>query len=397
MKIAFLSESIPPAKNGQAMVLYRLLQSLSPQDYCLISAVKWVDDKQAQPQQGTLPSKYYWLLPHFHSARGVRYSFDNFREDATIPLGIISRARQVADIIKHEKCDVVVGCTGDVMDLPAGYLASRRVGVPFYAYIFDHYSYREWHSSARRFWAKRLEPWLMKGADGVIAPNEVLHDDLRLQYGVEAAVIHNSFNIAEYEDVTDGDTGANDSGIRIVYTGDIYEAHYDAFRNLLVSIERLGRPDVKLHLYTARSPEQLAEVGISGRIVCHKHHSPSEMPQIQRRADILFLPLAFTSPYPDLVRTSATTKLGEYLGARRPVLVHAPFDSFIAWYIRKYRCGLVVDKSDPTALAQAIESLLQDKELQQELGARAWERAQADFSILTARAKFMKLISHAAA
>jgi glycosyltransferase involved in cell wall biosynthesis len=117
-----------------------------------------------------------------------------------------------------------------------------------------------------------------------------------------------------------------------------------------------------------------------------------EMPGIQMEADLLFLPLAFNSPYPELVRTSATTKLGEYLAARRPVLVHAPPDSFVSWYFRRYDCGLVVDESDPARLAEGIERVLGDAGLRRLLSANAWERARADFDIRQSRDAFARLI-----
>ncbi|HYE16132.1 MAG TPA: hypothetical protein VD968_16965 [Pyrinomonadaceae bacterium] len=105
---------------------------------------------------------------------------------------------------------------------------------------------------------------------------------------------------------------------------------------------------MKLHAYTTQRAEELAGRGIGGpAVVFHPHLSVAEMPGVQRRADLLFLPLAFESPYPDLVRTSAPVKFGEYLASRRPVLVHAPPRSFISWYCREHDCGLVVDESDP--------------------------------------------------
>lgn len=279
-----------------------------------------------------------------------------------------------------------------MMDLPAAYLASRWVGVPFYTYIWDHYSYREIADPARQFWAKRFEPIILRGATGVIVTNEVLGADLHRHYGIDATVIHNSFDISPYRDILAEVRITNNDGYKIVYTGEIYDAHYDAFHNLLAAIKQLGRTDVKLHIYTHQSPEDLSQVNICGPIVWHKFQAPSEMPRIQCQANILFLPLAFNSPYPDLVRTSATTKLGEYLAARRPILVHAPTDSFVTWYFRKHQCGMVVDQNDPNAVAQALEQLLFNREIQDKLAERVWERAQIDFNISEARAKFMELI-----
>jgi glycosyltransferase involved in cell wall biosynthesis len=119
----------------------------------------------------------------------------------------------------------------------------------------------------------------------------------------------------------------------------------------------------------------------------------SSVPHIQREADILFLPLAFESPYePVLINTSSTSKLGEYLAARQPILVHAPKASFVSWYFRRNECGLVVDESDPAKLARGIEQILSDESLRQKLSENAWERAQTDFSVAAAQDAFDELL-----
>ncbi len=370
------------------MVIYRMLRDLAPESYCLISRhAAGINDDPTQYLR-TLPGRRYQIPQEFQLRRGFRYGV----QWINLPLAILARARYFAGVVRREQCDAVVACTGDVLDLPAACLASWRVGVPFYAYIFDHYSKREWADPVARAWAKRLEPWLLKRAAKVITPNEILRDDLFKDYGVEATVIHNSCDIAAYESSQPEPAVENKNGVSIVYTGDVYEAHFDAFANLLEAIKKIGRTDIKLHLYTARPVEFLENYDIHGPVIRHPHRQPSEMPGIQQQADILFLPLAFNSPYPDLVKTSATTKLGEYLAARRPVLVHAPPDSFISWYFRKYQCGLVVDRNDPSELARAIELLLSDATLRENLSARGWEKAQEDFSITKARSQFTALL-----
>ncbi|HVF45541.1 MAG TPA: glycosyltransferase [Pyrinomonadaceae bacterium] len=390
MRVAFISESLPPAQTGQAVVLRRLLEGRGASDYCLVSAADWGGEGQSR---NTLPGKTYALGGPFRFERGYRFGLARLRETLNVPLGVRQRARQFAEIIGREACDAVVACTGDVLDLPAACLAARRAGVPFYAYLFDHYSYREWRDPARRFWARRFEPWVLRNAAAVIAPNEVLRDDLRARFGVEAAVIHNSFDISPY---AGPDDGPHEAAGGVVYTGDIYEAHYDAFRNLLDALDRLGRGGLKLHAYTPRTEGELAEQGLRGRMVLHAPRDPSEIPGVQRGAGALFLPLAFNSPYPELVRTSATTKMGEYLAARRPVIAHAPPDSFVAWYFREHECGVVVDRLDPAQLAEAVARVLDDEALGRRLARRGWERAAADFDIGVAREKFWTLLGEGA-
>ena len=393
MKFALLSHKLPPSSSGQAVVIQRILRDLDPGDYCLISPERYDSTDEGPTER--LQAKYYYLPPPSRIKRGHRFGLLHLREGLNIPLAIWQHARVLTDIIRRERCEAVVACTGDVTLLPAAYVASRRARVPFYAYLFDHYSYREWSDPAASFWARRVEPRLLKGAAAVIAPNEVLRDDLRSHFQIEAAVIYNPLDITPYEEAVklQPARGEAEGGeIKIVYTGAIYEAHYDAFRNLMAAIESLRRPNVRVHLYSNTPLEELAALGISGPLIRHPHLAASEMPRIQMEADILFLPLAFESPYPDLVRTSATTKLGEYLAARRPVLVHAPRDSFVSWYFREHDCGVVVDENDPALLAAGLARLLDDEELRSRQGTNAWTRAHADFAVEKSRQAFARLV-----
>jgi glycosyltransferase involved in cell wall biosynthesis len=179
--------------------------------------------------------------------------------------------------------------------------------------------------------------------------------------------------------------------IKIVYTGAVYHAHYDAFHNLLAAIQQIGRPEIKLHIFTAQRSAELEREDICGPVEYHHHVALSQVIEVQRQADILFLPLAFNSPIPEVIKTSAPGKMGEYLASGRPILVHAPPNSYLSWYFKKHGCGLVVDKNGPLELAQGIRQILEDEALREQLKKNALIRARTDFDLVRARATFLKL------
>ena len=368
-------------------MLYRLLRDWDPEDYCLLSRQNYDARDCEQSSPSRLPARYYHLPPGFRlrgsSRLGVLAVVSGLLE-------ILQRARSVVHVVKREKCGAILACSGDIIDLPAGYLASRWIGVPFYAYIFDYYSY-QWTRRSYRFFARRVEPIVLKGAAGVIVPNEFLRNEYHRRYQVEPTVIHNPCEVSEIDDVPKTPWPANEGEVRIVYTGAVYHAHYDAFHNLIAALRLLGRPGLKLHLYTAQPQAELEREGIVGPVVTHNHLAPSHVFEVQRRADILFLPLAFSSMIPEVIKTSAPGKIGEYLASGRPVLVHAPGDSFVSWYFKEHKCGVVVEQSEPAMLVQAIRRILDDADLRQRLRENARARARADFSLDAAQAEFLKL------
>ena len=392
MKFALLSDELPPKWSGQSLVIKRLLEDLAPERYCLIARAS--SDAAPAHADGRLPGRHY-LLPHEPVLRGHRFGLPHLHNRYLYTLVANLYARRLARILKAEHCTAVVACTDYLLDVPAGYRASRLAGVPFYVYVFDDYG-RKWIPREQRAFAAHVEPAAYKAAARLIVPNEFMRRALHARYGVEPMVIHNPCDLSLYEtlnaETDEAPAAAPRTEFRIGFTGAVYDAHYDAFRNLIKGIALLADADVRLHIYTSYAHDKLRARGLTGPVVYHAHAAPHLMPGIQRESDVLFLPLAFDSPYPEVIRTSAPGKLGEYLAVGRPVLVHAPADSFVAWYFRTHVCGLVVSERDPAALAAAIKQLRTDAALRQRLSHNAQQRAQEDFSIAAARTRFAHVL-----
>lgn len=396
-KLAVLSPSLPPAPTGQATALYRLLRDAPSEDYCLLSE----EDHNSYTAPLGMPdiplclAARYYHLTEWYLTKPSRFGTWRTRALINTGLQVVQRTRNIARILKRERCGAIVAASGSLLNLPAAYLASRWLRIPFYAYLFDHYSL-QWPGYLHRAFARIMEPAILRGAAGVIVPNEFLRDDYRRRYRIEPIIVRNPCEVPECDGKMASPWPAREDAISIVYTGSVYHAHYDAFRRLITAIEMLGRPDVKLHLYTAQTESVLEQEGICGPVVYHGHLSPSQVADVQRRADILFLPLAFHSPIPEVIRTSAPGKMGEYLASGRPILVHAPANSFISWYFKEHACGIVADQADEKSVAQAILSILEDATSRQQLVEHARTRASKDFSVEAAQTMFFKRLQPSA-
>jgi glycosyltransferase involved in cell wall biosynthesis len=391
-KFALISLGLPPSQSGQSMVLYHLLKEFDPQKYCLITLKNFHQYKCLGNCSTQLKAKYFFLHPDYQIVRLMTKTASLVRSALLLEILLKLRIYQVKKILQKEQCKVVIGCTGDLFDPPAAFFAGKELGIPFILYTFDFYS-RQWIHPVLREFSEKKEREMINGPSQVIVPNECLKQEYFQKYGIEATVIHNPFDLAEYEQnakITRPDT-AHDP--KIVYTGAIYDAHFTAFHNLIAAIEKTGIPNLKLHIYTPQSISYLKNNFITGPVEIHKHLPNNQMPGVQRDADILFLPLAFNSPYPEIIKTSAPGKIGEYLAAKKPVLVHAPSDSFISWYFRKYSCGLVVDKDDPGKLAQEIIRLLSDKKMQKQFSENAYSRARDDFDLPVSQKKIYDMLN----
>ena len=393
IEIALLSHSLPPSPSGQAVALYRLLREFEPGSFCLLSCEDETDkpsEASAGALQGSLDAKYYYLpggMPKRSNIRPLRILLHLFN----VIQQSWQRALQVKKILQQENCVALVACTGDLIDIPAGFLASQMAHIPFYAYIFDDYVF-QWTGNYRQF-AKLVAPFIFKHSSGVIGPNEYICEEYKRRYNISPTLVRNPCDKDELEKEPYPQWPSESGKIKIIYTGAIYHANFDCFRNLIKAMDFLKEYKSELHLFTAQTRDELEGQDIkSERIFVHSHVPYRDIFEQQREADILFLPLSFESPIPEVIRTSAPGKMGDYLASGRPVLAHVPANSFVAYYFKKNQCGWIADQNNPYHLAIAIANLISDQESRPTIMRNAFQQAKIDFSPAIARDQLLRLM-----
>lgn len=392
MRLGIVSHVLPPSPSGQAVVLHRLLSDIPPERYFLVSREDYAaPGGAAASASAKLPGRYYRLAPRRRLALTRIPGLRSLAEPLDAWTAVRDRARQIAEIARRERCGLLVGCTGDLYDLPATALAARRAGIPFVPYIFDDYVF-QWTGPARRI-AARFEPAALRGARAVIVPNEFARDEYAGRCGAPGVIVRNPCLLPDLAALDGAKRVFGPGELHIVYTGAVYHAQTDAFRNLIAAISRPGHAAARLHIYTAQSDAELEEQGIAGPAVTRHPHVPqSDVAAILRQADILFLPLAFRSPIPEVIRTSAPGKTGEYLAVGRPILLHAPPDCFLSWYFRTNGCGFVADREETSELSASIERLRTDQGLRDGISSAARAAAERDFDLRKVRGSFEALL-----
>jgi len=395
-RILFSSHSIPPDASGQAIALGRLLGDADPRDYRLIGFDPMAFGHVAAQGSLPLPGRAF-----AHDAgwrdRAERTPPDRLRRlrhlrfATEVGAETLRTARILSETIADERCDALVAISGPLPRLPAAALAARMAGVPLFILMWDFWRYQFARPLIRRV-VEQVEPAVLRQAAAVVAPNELLAADLRRLDGVEPRLIR--IPVADeaqlgWEPERPRPPGAP---FRLVYSGQIYAAMGTPIAALSVLLGQPSLSDIDLHLYTPQDNRVLEAWGVAGR---HEHRGwvhPPEIYRVQRAADALFLPLAFDGPLADIIRTSSTTKLGDYLASGRPVIVQAPPDSYVSWFIRRRECGLAVDSPEPAAVVRAARLLRDDPALRERLGRRAVAVAREEFGVETARRRFREML-----
>lgn len=381
-KIGVFSHILPPSPSGQAIVLYRLLKGIGADSYCLISSTDYDDPAFLQTSLHRLQAKYCSLgrgpqIRNFSNPIANKASFF-----VNIFLKVFHDSIRLTKVIKDEKIQSILVCTGDACDFLVAYLTSRLRGVSLYLYYFDYYS-EQWVATPYYRFAKIIENIVVQRAKGIIVPNEKMRNELKERYGADSIIIHNPISENHSESHDQYDWPLKSDGIRIVYTGSLYRAQSDAFKSLLKVVDELSNLNITLHIYTAQTREDLERQGIYGSYILHSHAAYSVIHEVQKQADILYLPLSFDPGISKVIDTSSPGKMGEYLFSGRPVLVHAPPTSYASWYFKKHGCGIVVDENEPEALKREIVALISDEKKRIKITREAIQRAKYDLGIVS--------------
>jgi glycosyltransferase involved in cell wall biosynthesis len=221
----------------------------------------------------------------------------------------------------------------------------------------------ELHGNNRQL-ASKYERRILERADSRFAITEFAADFLTKKYGLPVDFLPHTIDLSNK---AEGFRAIpEDARPTIHFCGGIYPVmNQDAVVRLLDAARRCkSRPHVDI--CAPGLPEELRERNIQARYLPR-----GELLAAQRQSTVQFLPLAFHSSQSTMIRHNFPTKAMEYLCSGRPILVHAPADCYLTWLAKKEGFALVVDRPETGELAAAIDRLVADRQLQEELVAKA--------------------------
>ncbi len=228
-----------------------------------------------------------------------------------------------------------------------------------------------WHRTMNR----ALERWVMSHSDLTTCINRPIMEGLQ---GFGAA---NSGRFCllpqgyDPEDFPEGSgTMPDKEHFIIAYTGTITEhRRLDVLARAFSSL-RQGHPDLeKKLLFTLAGVHQPADLdpflqhGLADRLQYQGYLPHKRIVEMLRQADALWMVVGQREG-----PTVSTSKIYEYLGARRPILASVPPEGPAAALIRETGCGQVFAPDDHLSLAEAIAKLCRDKFSGRHAGAVGW-------------------------
>ncbi|MFC1590762.1 glycosyltransferase [Candidatus Omnitrophota bacterium] len=368
-KILLMSHCVPPVLRGPSVIINRLFRRFPEKSYVVLSS-RAKGKKLPLDSDLRLPCKYYYADIET-IAGGSKSAVFAILQRWVETFFIIAKG---VSVCKRERCERIVVVPNHGNFLLAAYVISKVCGKKLYVYFFDIFSENKkgfsWFDIRLRVATEALALW---SAVRAFVMSERLEEYYRNRYpGLSVTVLRHSIDRTIY----DGGPRRAECGItgakKIVFTGMIYEYQIDAVQNLARAVQ--GLDNMEVHIYSQRSKKYLKSAEVTGKnIFCSGFVPNRDLMSIQREADVLFLPMSFHAAGTDanVIRTASPSKISEYLAAGRPILVHAPSDSYVAWYARKHEFALIVDKDDSDMLRDAIIELSRNEPLRKRLVSNA--------------------------
>ncbi len=385
-KTLIISTWAPPSIGGPKNM--HCLFSQFPRDsYCILTSYYGIDNYSAQ-NGDWLPGKYYFYdNPAFEDVPGQRSRMlasspqrdrisslrhlakrIGFVKAILGPFLILGQILMIIRLgrkaIRKENVKTLFGVSDFGPALISTYFLSRLTNKPIVLHLYDLYKGNLLPFPGNLL-ASFFEPRLISRAEKIIVTNEGTRDYYIKRYGnaieKKLFVIHNSVSPEPYAEEKISEYNL-EPPYSILFAGRIYWPQAQAIRELIDTIKDI-KLDIKFNIYSPNPKDYLEKLGISeSDRIAIRAATPQEMPSLQAKADILFLPLSWNTKAPDIIRTATPGKLTDYLATGRPILIYAPNDTALVKYARENNFAYIVDVENKELLQKTIIEIITNKE-----------------------------------
>jgi glycosyltransferase involved in cell wall biosynthesis len=344
-KTLLVTKSYPPVVGGSAFLLYELTRHFKSEDLVVVHGI---NDPPVNSNQ-RLPFKRKQVL-FFGSG------INTLRFNRYLPKWYIKLIRlQVRRAIRKNKVNSIYIHYPNGAFAVAAYLEAKRAKIPYIFYQDILWEERE--KGAELELAREFEAKVIAHATHCIAITEFAAAHQAEKHGRPFHTIPHTLDIAN---VPEGISKTNNQKKRIHFAGGIYpRMNEDSVLRFMEACKLLPF-EFEFEFCSPDVPKSLKDYNIEW-----KYLSKEKLLEAQSTCDLLFLPQAFESSTASMIRHNFPTKTMEYLCSGRPILVHSPADSYLSDLCANMGFGMLVDQPDVKQLAQAIEDLLSDYDLQE--------------------------------
>jgi glycosyltransferase involved in cell wall biosynthesis len=359
-KTLLISWTVPPGITGSAVIVGNLATQFGPDE--MIVAGEMPASVPADPWHESWPRIAYIAHPLPNTWRGARW----WRR-LQLPL-MLARAIRLAI---RNRCSSVIAVFPKEEFLLIGYLTALLTRNPLILYF--HNCYLENRKGLASLFAVWLQSKVFAAADHVFVMSEGMVELYRERYpDLSCSALVHPLKAAIPNFTAPPKPG---SPINIIISGNINESCRDAAVRVAQAVTRID--DASLTLLSGTSHSYLRSLGLLRDDIAVDTVSPDEVVDRLRTADIVVLPHGFSGALAEEeYQTIFPTRTLDYLICGRPILAHAPADSYLATFMKSHDCALVVDEPSAAAVVAAIERLRTDAVMRARLVSNALQTAE---------------------
>ena len=359
-KVLVLSWTVPPETTGSAIIVGNLAKQFTREEMVVAGERSWGRPPVAWQEQWP---QIVFIAPSLPPGwRGERW-WRRFQ----LPLMILRTWR----LAQKHRCESILSVFPKEEPLLTGYLAARAIGARFYPYF--HNVYLENRAGVARRFARWLQSRAFRRAAHVFVMSEGMMELYRQRYpDLKCSALLHSFNepLPQFEPPPHAGRP-----LRLMVCGSINDSCRDAASRFSRAVRAL--PETHLTFLTGTPRSELAKAGLLGERIEVETVSRDDVLAQLRTAAIVLLPHGFSGPAAqEEYDTIFPTKTIEYLICGRPILAHAPKESYLARFLRKADCALLVDSPDIDELTVAIRRLGTDSDFRARLVRNALRAAE---------------------
>ena len=388
-KILIISSWAPPSIGGPQN-LYNLFSQFPDDSYCILTSYYGIDNYSAKNGNWLKGKYYFYDNPGFVDSpeNRTKISAPSAGRDKINKLKLIVKRLNLLKIIlgpflifgqifwvvkkgirviKKEGVDIILGISDFGPALIGTYIIHKISKKPYILHLYDIY-YGNFFPFPGGLLAKFFEKRLFKNAKSIIVTNEGTKEFYEKRYGKDFSKIDVIYNSVFPDKYLKLHTPYNPKEpYTIVYTGRIYWPQIESLKNLIKAVDEIKEIKINLDFYVPQPPEYVKSLGFDLNKIHLKSATPDQMPEIQSRADILFLPLSWHTKSPQIIETATPGKLSDYLISGRPILIHAPSWTSLVRYAKKNDFSYVVDDESIDNLRKGINKILMNPEYAKEM------------------------------
>lgn len=311
--------------------------------------------------------------------------------------------RALEQELRRIRPDVVYALLGHFCLTRITVRACARLRIPYFLHVTDDFITAAYQSLPfARHIQRASQFWFQRAVDQAAcraAVSPLMADAFHRRYGDCWEWFTTLVNADDYDP---NYPTREQSGVRLVYTGELGLGRWQVLQDLGATLDRLCELNewpLELHVYApdAQIRRWGSQLAASRSVVLKGWVNMEQLPGIFGDADILVHVESDESQHAQYTRYSLSTKISQYMMAGRCILGIGPDHVGSMQAIRNARAGLVIPNRRASIDEEALTRLLTDRQARAEFGNSGRRWAVAHVSSTVRQSHFRELLRVAAA